>query len=102
MQIFWKILRNISEKYLRFGQFQIFSQNLNRLRRFFVIADGKTGWFPSNYVEDIQEQNANSTADKDIPGNETKIGGGAVKVSMIVYNSVPDPVHHGLPDPGKK
>jgi len=29
--------------------------------------DGKTGWFPSNYVEELQEQNANSAVDKDIP-----------------------------------
>ncbi|XP_023336754.1 rho guanine nucleotide exchange factor 7 isoform X2 [Eurytemora carolleeae] len=29
--------------------------------------DGKTGWFPCNYVEEISEQNLTPTGDKDLP-----------------------------------
>jgi hypothetical protein len=34
--------------------------------------DGRTGWFPSNYVEDIplEQQASQAQADKEIPGTD--------------------------------
>ena len=32
-----------------------------------MLSDGRTGWFPSNYVEEISDQKAAAT-EKEIPG----------------------------------
>jgi hypothetical protein len=39
--------------------------------------DGRTGWFPSNYVEDIplEQQASQAQADKEIPGTHRLLHG---------------------------
>ena len=33
-----------------------------------IFSDGKTGWFPSNYVEEISDKSKVDAAEKEIPG----------------------------------
>jgi hypothetical protein len=41
-----------------------------RCLSFYYCLDGKTGWFPSNYVEEISEKTKADATDKEIPGRK--------------------------------